>query len=73
MPLSIRPKQEDDLNKLVKQGVEVSVDPQVIIDWVVNNFDAEDIYGEQHLAEWADRAGYVMGTDTDEEEQRVRY
>jgi hypothetical protein len=71
--LSIRPKHESDLNKLILTGVEVSVDPQVIIDWVVNNFDAEDIYPPEHLAAWAERAGYVSAPDTDEEEQRVRY
>lgn len=67
------PKQEQELNDIVKQGVEVSVDAQVIIDWIVNNYDAVDIYGDRHMANWAERAGYVLGPDTDEAEQRVRY
>jgi len=69
----VKPTLEQELTEVVKQGIEFSLDAQVIIDWVVNNFDAEDIYSPEHLAAWAERAGYVSAPDTDEEEQRVRY
>lgn len=69
----VKPSLEQELTEVVKQGIEFSLDSQVIIDWVTNNFDAEDIYPAEHLAQWAERAGYVLGPDSDEDEQRVRY
>ena len=69
----VKPSLEQELTEVISQGIEFSLDPQVIIDWIVANFDAEDIYPAEHLAAWAERAGYVLGHDSDADEQRVRY
>ena len=40
---------------------------------IASLFEPEDIFDKQTLEQWAEGAGYVLGPDTDYEEQRVRY
>jgi len=69
----VKPSLEQQITTAVKDSIEVSLDVNWLLTWVTENFDAEDIYPPEHLAAWAERAGYVSAPDTDEEEQRVRY
>jgi hypothetical protein len=64
---------EKKLTAEVAQGIEFSLDLEWLLAWIADNFDAEDVYSAEHLAAWAESAGYVLGPNEDEDEQRVRY
>lgn len=60
MPI-VRPSLEQQLSETIIQSIEVNVDVNWLLGWVRDNFDADYIYSDEHLAAWAERAGYVSG------------